>query len=908
MYLKRLEIQGFKSFARKTALDFLPPVSGRFSVTAIVGPNGAGKSNITDAIRWVMGETSLKAIRGKKSEDVIFSGSEQKGALGAAEVAMVLDNGEAKLLDFPEITITRRLYRSGESEYLINNSPARLIDVRLLFAKAQFAEGAYSIVSQGMIDRLLTVSSAERKDWFDEACGIKEHQIKQHQAELKLARTRENIQQAEILLNEVGPRLRLLSRQVKKLEQRQEVEVELRGAQETHYGALYRVNLREGAAANGQLKKIDGEYGAAFSRLEKIQNELSERAGAAGRQENFAKLHGEHQAAEREKNNLERQLAILAGQLQSSYRQSGQAQLGWLEDKISETRQRGQVLAQKLAAAGAEEKARQTQAARQGQAVKELAAQQAELKLKAVQLSTPSATLAPGENYFQLIGPAARRALSEINERFGRVAEISAVFQADDNRFAVRLASEARAELPEAKAEFLARLLVTDEAVGAEAAKELAELERRLGEAWALAAELGAAVAAGAQATAILTEEQASIEREQRRLERELTLAQASPEQFDAVLKKLAGEKERLQQAIAISEKQVSEFSARIAEFNAAEEAKQQLIFGLQKSMQNQQGLVNEILARRNEINIALARLETKREDLGREVRAELKISLEQLAGSAVGDALVGPAELMATIEKLKYQLNLIGGIDEEVVKEYGETKERHDFLIQQLTDLRAAMENLEQMIAELAELMKKKRAAAFKKIRQEFGRYFKILFDGGSADLEEVYGPPASASADSGEAMEATPEIGEELETTKVKDVLTGIEVTANPPGKKIKHLGALSGGERTLTSIALICAILHCNPSPFVVLDEVEAALDEANTLRFAKIMAELSTQSQFIVVTHNRVTMHAADVLYGVVMGSDGASKLLSVRLEDVAQFETVETAATTDASLEVVSEAV
>jgi len=162
MYLKRLEIQGFKSFATKTVLDFLPPQGGRFSITAIVGPNGAGKSNISDAIRWVMGETSLKNLRGKKSEDVIFNGSATKGQMGMSEVSLILDNADlptgqagGKVMgDYPEIVVTRRLYRSGETEYLINNSQVRLFDIHLLLAKAQFAQHSYGIISQGTIDRL----------------------------------------------------------------------------------------------------------------------------------------------------------------------------------------------------------------------------------------------------------------------------------------------------------------------------------------------------------------------------------------------------------------------------------------------------------------------------------------------------------------------------------------------------------------------------------------------------------------------------------------------------------------------------------------------------------------------------------------------------------------------------------
>ena len=198
-------------------------------------------------------------------------------------------------------------------------------------------------------------------------------------------------------------------------------------------------------------------------------------------------------------------------------------------------------------------------------------------------------------------------------------------------------------------------------------------------------------------------------------------------------------------------------------------------------------------------------------------------------------------------------------------------------------------------MIGELDKLMKKKHKESFKKIKKEFARYFKLLFEGGEAELAEIYGEEKEGGEEVDIENEETP-VGTgldlsvpddvEKETSKKKrrrKILQGVEVYACPPGKKIKNITALSGGERTMTSIALLCAILHTNPSPFVLLDEVEAALDEANTLRFTKILDELTQHSQFIIITHNRVTMHAVDVLYGVTMGNDGMSKLVSVKLD-------------------------
>ena len=227
------------------------------------------------------------------------------------------------------------------------------------------------------------------------------------------------------------------------------------------------------------------------------------------------------------------------------------------------------------------------------------------------------------------------------------------------------------------------------------------------------------------------------------------------------------------------------------------------------------------------------------------------------------------------------------------MVQEFEETKARHDGLSSQLDDLQKAMKDLDTLIEELDAVMKKTRNKAFKEIKKEFSRYFDMVFSGGKADLVEVYGEEdvdeegQMGNTEIGEQHVDLEEGKEQVQKKKTKKVLKGIEIVACPPGKKIKHIQALSGGERTLTSIALMCAILKTNPSPFVVFDEVEAALDEANTRKVAGIVQELSRASQFIIISHNRVTMHIADALYGVTMGNDGMSHLFSVKMEEVTE---------------------
>jgi chromosome segregation protein len=260
--------------------------------------------------------------------------------------------------------------------------------------------------------------------------------------------------------------------------------------------------------------------------------------------------------------------------------------------------------------------------------------------------------------------------------------------------------------------------------------------------------------------------------------------------------------------------------------------------------------------------------------------------------------------KLRTELERLKYKLELIGGIDPEIVAEFQSTEERFTHLEKQTSDLRAAMKDTEKVVDELDEKIHKQSEEAFRKINTHFQTYFKVLFGGGSCSLVKMTGndireennghpeaeahegdvEPELAKVDSAALKELQARVKERADRT------VGIDIHATPPGKKLKALALLSGGERALTSIALLAAIMATNPAPFVVLDEVDAALDEANTLRFAAILEELAKNTQYIVVTHNRATMEKADVLYGVTMNEDGVSQLLSVDLTDIAELPT------------------
>jgi len=264
------------------------------------------------------------------------------------------------------------------------------------------------------------------------------------------------------------------------------------------------------------------------------------------------------------------------------------------------------------------------------------------------------------------------------------------------------------------------------------------------------------------------------------------------------------------------------------------------------------------------------------------------------------GEGTIDAAAALEKINSLKRQVDQIGQLDPEIEKEYLETKERFDYLDGQTRDLNGAIGSLEKIIKELDGIIKEKFDKEFKNISAKFEEYFKILFNGGQAKIVKVLTEDLAENGGDAKNENETAEPAAEaaaiadryaINLKRIKYLqkynatgLAGIEIMATPPGKKIRAITMLSGGERALTAIGLICAIISCNPAPFVVLDEVDASLDEANSERLAKILDDLSHKTQFIVITHNRASMRRANILYGVTMEESGVSKLLSIKLEE------------------------
>lgn len=744
MYLSRLELQGFKTFAKKTVLEFPPPKKHSNALTVIVGPNGSGKSNTSDAIRWCLGEQSIKLLRGKSGQDVIFSGSKGKARAGFAEVTMVIDNSDGAMnIDFHEVAITRRLYRDGDSEYRLNGKKVRLADIQLLLAETGVGQRSYSVVGQGMIDHVLTSSPEERKIFFDDATGVRSLQIKRHQSMLKLRKAAENLVEVQMLLNEIEPRLRSLKRQVRRLEKRDQIAFELKDVQTRYYGTMW-WNLHD------ELANVRDRFADIDEQLEAVRTKL-----ATGDKE------------------LERMEEELEGNDQDNGRVA-----------LHETYKQAQHLLAKAREA-------------------EFTAQR-ELELAKVRAQSNWAPLS----------------LTDIIKH-------------------------------------LDEILATDEQ---STVKTILTLVKKLRD----------------------------------------RLTRPNPEDFTPDKQHVKAQEdahkgvEQAQQALKQAEIALDEHQTKSTKSKSK-------VFDMQRAQRALQQELHELENKRNAIEIEQARIETRKEGVEREMYEELGERNTIITAQEPEHRVSDLESLRCEMLKLKHQLELIGGIDEETVSEFHETSERFDFLNGQATDIRDAIDSTEKVIDELDEQIRKRSEKVFTTINKEFQKYFKVLFGGGSCRLVRVCDSKDDEQKESHVTLDraieelAADQIEKDNESVEAilkrvkqrKDHVTGVEIEATPPGKKLKALNLLSGGERTLTSLALLSAIMATNPSPFVVLDEVDAALDEANTVRFANILDELLKLTQFIVITHNRATMERADLLYGVTMGDDGISNLISVSLEDVTE---------------------
>jgi chromosome segregation protein len=1034
MRLKRLELQGYKSFASRT--EFVFPTG----ITAIVGPNGSGKSNIADAIRWALGEQSLRMLRGKTTRDMMFSGGRRRAQAGMAEVLLTLDNADGWLpVDFTEVTIGRRAYRSGESEYLLGGSRVRLRDLTDVLGESGLSQRTYTVIGQGLVDAALSLRPQERRALFEEAAGIAVYRARREEAVARLEETGRNLERVHDILGEIAPRLKRLEEQAARFAEHQRIAAHLNGLQRTWYGfhwgqaqeMLWAAQQRTQSLEDGLAsRQADADrVVSGLVDLRRQQTELRGRLRDAYRR--TADLHDQADAAQRELAALTERGRLLAaqrdeileqlepllvqrdaqaelaekvqGEVQELQRRVAdrRARVAALEEELEELRRRAQErsdrrakLERELADLRTRRQEREARASEAGAALTRLEAEQELLS----RMREEAAGFAEGTRLLLRAGmPGVQDLLSrliQVREEWERAVEaalgprVQALLVRDweaveESRKAV--GSGGRAVLvplsdvrpqpwePEDRGEVTAltlraadvvsceerlrpvvgallgrTLLVKDlatarsllshlppggqcvtrdgEVVGADgavtvgtggavlaqerawlelperleaarrrreeeeaeavrAAQEQSALETVLQESERAAAEVSARVTQAesgplTQARTELAVARQALESQQGLLQRELTDLERSQAQLSARKARadeLEAERTAAEERAARLREQTARFEQEVAQERAgigpAEEELSRL------AQEQEQAEVQERRAharvRRMEERVNRAQLEVARrqdrltrlqeriqEELGLvelevadQVTAQAPLPLRPLVSSLpVVEAL--PEGLEEEIQRLKSRLRQLGPVNPDAPQDYDEALQRHDFLSAQVADLEAASARLGEVIVDLDQMMEQAFRETFEAVAGAFEEAFERLFSGGSGRLE----------------------------LTDPSDLAeTGVDIIARPPGKRTQSLALLSGGERALTAAALIFAILRVRPTPFCVLDEVDAMLDEANVVRFRALLEELSEQTQFIVITHNRGTVEAADTVYGVSMGSEGVSQVVSLRLD-------------------------
>ncbi len=831
MYLKRLEIHGFKSFAHKTVLEFEP------GMTAVVGPNGSGKSNVADSLRWVMGEQSMKLLRGKKTEDVIFAGSDKKSKLSMAEVALTFDNKDRKLpFEYSEVEIRRRVYRDGESEYLVNNQRVRLLDIIDALTRSGFGASNYAVIGQGTIDQMILAGPAEIKNLIEEASGVKPYYTKRDKTIRRLEQTEENLNQVSQLINEIEPRLKSLRRQAKRMEEREAVAFELKELQRQYFGNQFYLLESELTAVNETWTLKQKHIDEIQIQIAGFQVVLEKEEAENRRTSNFNyEISKKINTLEQKRFKLQEDLAEIRGKLRMGI-MPGQSDMESLKlQKLDQQRE----------------------------------LESAESKLKSL-----SAQLDSDDKNFKKL----QEGLSKLNKQ---------IEQAKSNKVDLVLWQK---ELEQFKQEFLAALdalqavslddtkqklrqivdqLTQSKTFKAATDEDLTMLQSKKED---LVSELHQLELRIVEQKTLKTTYLEEIESQTMKLNQLKSLLKDNPETFkNELAQQEQGLNANLNEVLA----QIAESKKALEELSEKEKSKKTFLVDEEKKFRKQNTQLSLLKDEQNIVQVEKARIETRLESLSKEA---LDNGIDKTLLQEFKKPDLEP-ELVNKVSKLKHQLELSGGVDETVLAEYRETEERFNYLTTQSADLTKGVNDLRQVIDELDLVIKNQFDESFARISTKFSEYFRILFNGGRAHmnlLKEV------VLDESEQDEEEAAEEEEEVETKGAKQIV-GIEIKATPPGKKLTTIAALSGGERALTAIALLCAMLASYPSPFVVLDEVDAALDEANSIRFAKILGTLAHQTQFVTITHNRATMHEAHTLYGVTMTEEGISKILSLKLE-------------------------
>ena len=828
MYLKQLDVIGFKSFADKTRLTFEP------GLIAIVGPNGCGKSNVSDSIRWVLGEQKPTALRCSKLSDVVFNGTDTRKPLGMAEASITFADCEKELgTDYHEVTITRRVYRDGSGEYFINKQPSRLKDVQHLFMGTGIGTSSYSVMAQGQIDAILSSKPEDRRAVFEEAAGITKFKADRKEALRKIEQTEQNLLREADVLREMKRQIGSLQRQVGKAQKYKELRDELKGLdiyvskQKIH---AFDQELEQNATNRNEIDKAIAEATGVVTEAEQSAQELhrqiheleeglqalaSQQASAEGAYSRANEVIGVNaQRVEEYKAFAARDTAEIAGSKQALEEVKMQAES--LEQKTQLLTDSLSAAKESLAAAEEEFDALQ----------KEIDARREDVaaKRREVADTTRTGTLVNDTAVSRNGAVETWKAGTSVTTMMKREDLLAVVTAAEDELRAVELKN-----LP------VSQKLTEQRIAASQMEQELSFVGQQNEVAKNRRDELERAIAAREEGIRGYEDSIARLTEESGGLFAQLDELKAKAASFVDLINDERGKRAAMLERIAAADQEVAR---RRAELDQAKDF-------------------------RGKLEVQAAEATMRRQNVYEHLQDEYGLFADAVMREPDPEwkkGVVPPLEeLEGTVGRLQAEIAALGPVNMVAIDECRELEERYAKEKAQEEDLQAARTQLLELIGNLNDTSGSMFHKTFEQANKNFQTMFTRLFGGGEAKLV--------------------------LLENEEDPLECGIDIIARPPGKRPQSVTLLSGGERTMTAVALLFSIFMIKPAPFCMLDELDAALDDANIGRFVEQLKEFLRQSQFLIITHNQHTIAGSDLVYGVSQQEKGVSRVISMKLSDL-----------------------
>ena len=850
MEFKKIQLNGFKSFADKT--NFLIEEG----LTGIVGPNGCGKSNIVESLRWVMGETSAKSMRGSGMEDVIFSGTSNKASKNIAEVSIEVENknneGPVQYRDLDQISVRRKIEKDKGSKFYINDKEVRARDAQMFFADLSTGAHSPSMISQGRIGALVTAKPTDRRAILEEAAGISGLHVRRHEAELRLGAAENNLKRADELRRQQEKQLANLQKQAEEATKYKLISEEIKKIE----AGLYYLKLLE----------IDEEI--------KIENEINNEAGGEvegfnnriAELENSIKISTEKVSPLREKNieNLSR-IQRLNLELQSLDEENTRTQdeienikksLQTLDEDIS--RERGIIIdANSNEKRLKEEKTELIEIDSKYFETEKLSNEElenAKNKLKEEQKAVDEVVNNIAEGSINIsVGP-----IKNVKDSINRVKDL---IDSNEINQAVALLDRCNMELDN----FLNDLKNERSREELLSVNEKSQNIKQLQEKYADAYSKNQSIK---NESIKRNERIKTIETEVESWKNLLSNSEKMVGELTDRKNKLSDQLKELDNQPKIQAERKGQISENLRISNKEKIDNDSVIEETDKQIENLRSQLNEIQEQSIQIRerkassgATIEGLQKRKSDLLDRINSELNLSEENILENSnlngVED-LPNPVDQEDTLDKKKEEREKLGSVNLKADEETSKYEEEIKKMEQDRSDLVTAIIKLKDSINELNQKGRERLIEAFEKVNRKFNEVYTKLFNGGNAKLELV---------DSDDPLEA------------------GLEMLVSPPGKRLQSITLLSGGEQALTALSLIFAVFLTNPSPICVLDEVDAPLDDANVTRFCSLLEELIkiTNTKFIIVTHHALTMSKMNRLYGVTMPEKGISQLVAVDLQ-------------------------